>query len=147
AGVWHNNAGYVEAPSFDAAKGHPQQQGVYHNHMNPTSLIAELGGSTATSVLLGYAIDGLPLYNDYAATTPGGALVKMTSSYQLKTYANNIRGNGGPNVAGQYADGCFEEVYQYIAGSGALDQYNSTFVYTIEYPAFFWNDSATTDNN
>src|SRR5256885_15393851 len=83
AGVWHNNAGVVEAPSFDAAKAHPQQQGVYHNHEDPISLEAEIGASSANPMVIGYAIDGYPIFNDYASLTSGGPIVKMTSSYQI----------------------------------------------------------------
>ena len=42
-GVWHNNAGVVEAQSFDANNAHPQQQGVYHNHEFPVTLESEIG--------------------------------------------------------------------------------------------------------
>lgn len=143
--VWHNNAGYVEAPSFDAAKGHPQQQGVYHNHEVPASLISELGGSDSNPVLIGFAIDGYPIFNDYASLTPGGDVVRMTSSYQLKTYSGGVRGNGGPNVAGQYQLGYFEEDYQYVAGSGLLDQYNGAFVYTPQFPSGTYAYFATVD--
>ena len=150
--VWHNNAGVVEAPSFDAAKAHPQQQGVYHNHENPVSLISELGGSSTKSVLLGFAIDGYPIYNDYAAVTPGGPIVKLDSGYKLRTYSGNVRGNGGPNVAGQYVDGYFEEDYQYVAGQTLpstefeLDQYNGTTVYTPEFPNGTYAYFATVDS-
>jgi len=143
--VWHNNAGVVEAPSFDAAKAHPQQQGVYHNHENPASLLAEIGATSSNPMVIGYAIDGYPIMNDYASLTSGGAVVKMTSSYQLRTYASNVRGNGGPNVNGQYPDGYFEEDYQYVSGAGLLDQFNGAFVYTPQFPDGTYAYFATTD--
>jgi hypothetical protein len=143
--VWHNNAGVVEAPSFDAAKAHPQQQGVYHNHENPVSLNSEIGATSSNPMVIGYAIDGYPIMNDYASLTPGGAVVKMNSSYQLRTYGSNIRGNGGPNVNAQYPLGEFEEDYQYTAGAGQLDQYNGAFVYTPQFPSGTYAYFATTD--
>jgi hypothetical protein len=152
-GVWHNNAGVVEAPSFDAAKAHPQQQGVYHNHENPVSLEAEIGASSTNPAVIGYAIDGYPIMNGYASLTSGGPVVKMMSGYQLKTYAGNVRGNGGPNVAGQYVDGYFEEDYQYVAnqtlpaGQAELDQFNGAFVYTPQFPSGTYAYFATTDNS
>lgn len=145
-GVWHNNAGVVEAVGFDAAKAHPQQQGVYHNHEDPISLEAEIGATSSNPMLIGYAIDGYPIMNDYASLTPGGSVVKMTSSYQLKTYSGNVRGNGGPNVAAPYVLGYFEEDYQYVAGAGQLDQYNGAFVYTPQFPNGTYAYFATTDN-
>jgi hypothetical protein len=144
--VWHNNAGVVEAPSFDAAKGHPQQQGEYHNHMDAVSLISELGGSSSNPVVIGYAIDGYPVFNDYASTSPGGPVEHMTSSYQLKSYASNVRGSGGPNVSAQYPLGYFEEDYQYVQGSGLLDQYDGAFVYTPQFPSGTYGYFATVDN-
>jgi hypothetical protein len=150
-GVWHNNAGVVEKPSFDSANAHPQQQGVYHNHMNPVSLISELGGSSTNPVVIGYAIDGYPILSGYASLTSGGAVVKMMSGYSLRTYSGNVRGNGGPNVAGQYVLGYFEEDYQYVAnqtlpaGESELDQYNGAFVYTPQFPNGTYAYFATTD--
>jgi hypothetical protein len=143
--VWHNNAGYVEAPSFDAAKGHPQQQGVYHNHMVPLSLESELGANSTAPKLLGYAIDGYPILSAYASLTAGAPTVKMTSGYQLKSYAGGVRGNGGPNVSAQYPLGYFEEDYQWTAGAGNLDQYNGALVYTPQFPSGTYAYFATTD--
>ena len=143
--VWHNNAGVVEAPSFDAAKAHPQQQGVYHNHENPVSLESEIGATSTNPTVIGYAIDGYPIMNDYASLTSGGPVVKMSSSYQLRTYSNNIRGNGGPTVSTQFPDGYFEEDYQYVNNAGLLDQYNGAFIYTPQFPNGTYAYFATTD--
>ena len=156
--VWHNNAGVVEAPSFDAAKAHPQQQGVYHNHEDPVSLDAEIGANSTHPMVIGYAIDGYPIMNDYASLTPGGSVVKMMSGYQLKPYSGNIRGNGGPNVnqtigGTTYVNGYFEEDYQYVANQtlptseAELDQYNGAFVYTPQFPNGTYAYFATTDTS
>ncbi len=150
-GVWHNNAGVVEAVSFDANNAHPQQQGVYHNHEFPVTLESELGASSTNPVVIGYAIDGYPILNDYASLTPGGSIEKMMSGYELKTYTNNMRGNGGPPVNSTYVDGYFEEDYQYVAnqtlpsGEYELDQYNGAFVYTPQFPNGTYAYFATTD--
>jgi hypothetical protein len=152
-GVWHNNAGVVEAPSFDAANAHPQQQGVYHNHENPVSLEVEIGASSTNPMVIGFAIDGYPIMNGYASLTPGGPIEKLVSGYQLRTYTSNIRGNGGPNVSTQYPAGYFEEDYQYVAsqtlpaGQYELDQYNGAFVYTPQFPNGTYAYFATTDSS
>jgi len=151
--VWFNNAGYVEASSFDAAKGHPQQQGVYHNHENPVSLEAEVGATSSNPTVIGYAIDGYPILNDYASLTPNGPIEKMMSGYELRTYSNNTRGNGGPPVNSTYPDGYFEQDYQYVAGQSLasgeaeLDQYNGAFVYTPQFPNGTYAYFATTDTS
>ena len=47
-----------EINSFDQYNGHPQQQGQYHYHMEPLYLTASKG----KSVLLGFLLDGFPVY-------------------------------------------------------------------------------------
>jgi hypothetical protein len=47
-----------EINSFDHYNGHPQQQGVYHYHVEPTYL-TETKGKDA---LLGFLLDGFPVY-------------------------------------------------------------------------------------
>lgn len=47
-----------EINSFDQYLGHPQQQGMYHYHIEPTYLTAKYG----KNVLLGFLLDGFPVY-------------------------------------------------------------------------------------
>ena len=47
-----------EINGFDQYNGHPQQQGQYHYHMEPTYLTAKKG----KDVLLGFLLDGFPVY-------------------------------------------------------------------------------------
>ncbi|MFD2932368.1 YHYH protein [Spirosoma flavum] len=47
-----------EADSFDQYGGHPQQQGQYHYHLEPTYLTAAKG----KDALLGFLLDGFPVY-------------------------------------------------------------------------------------
>jgi hypothetical protein len=47
-----------EINSFDQYLGHPQQQGQYHYHIEPTFLT----GSKGKSALLGFLLDGFPVY-------------------------------------------------------------------------------------
>lgn len=47
-----------EINSFDQYNGHPQQQGAYHYHLEPTYLTSSQG----SSVLLGFLLDGFPVY-------------------------------------------------------------------------------------
>jgi len=68
--------------TFDQCSGHPQQQGMYHYHVDPVCLIRDLGGSVVTdtiavgdntyewieddgsngNLLLGFLMDGYPVY-------------------------------------------------------------------------------------
>jgi hypothetical protein len=47
-----------EINSFDQYNGHPQMQGGYHYHIEPTYLTAQNG----KHVLLGFLLDGFPVY-------------------------------------------------------------------------------------
>jgi YHYH protein/Putative Ig domain len=82
---------------------------------------------TAHSPIIGYALDGWPIYGPYGyANVDGtGDVILMTSSYKIKTQA---RANG------TIPDGSFIEDYVYINGSGILDEYNGRECITPEYP-------------
>ncbi len=47
-----------EINSFDQFNGHPEQQGLYHYHIEPLYLTAAFG----KDALIGVLLDGLPLY-------------------------------------------------------------------------------------
>jgi hypothetical protein len=62
--VFYNQYAAMNAPltneinGFDQYNGHPQQQGQYHYHIEPTYLTATKG----KNVLLGFLLDGFPVY-------------------------------------------------------------------------------------
>ena len=156
--VWHSNAVVVEAGDMDSALGHPQQTGAYHHHQQPISLISQLGGdSTHFSPLLGYAFDGFPIYGPYAYANPDGTggVVRVTSSYQTRSVTQRTTLSDGtvlsptqygPAVSSQYPLGYYVEDYQYVAGSGMLDQYNGRFTVTPDYPQGTYAYFTTTDS-
>lgn len=98
-----------------------------------------ISDNTRHSPVLGYALDGYPVYGPW---TEGGRR-RMRSSYQLRrisgreTWADGTRltpGQYGPAVSAEFPLGTFVEDYEYVAGSGDLDAYNGAFVRTPEYP-------------
>ena len=104
--------------------------GAYHHHQNPLSLRTQLGDDgSGHSPILGWAFDGYPIYGPYgySATNGTGGVARLASSYQLKP---GIRPSG---PGGSY-DGSYIEDYEYVAGSGALDEHNGRFAVTPEYP-------------
>jgi len=96
-GIWNRLAGAAEAFNFDSGNGHQPSSGAYHTHINPIALRYQLGdnvtynSSTKTyseatptkhSPLLGWALDGLPIYGPYGystATDATSAIRRMTS--------------------------------------------------------------------
>jgi hypothetical protein len=115
---------------LDEHNAHVQPQGSYHYHGLPTGLIARLGGDGKKMVLVGWAADGFPVYTAYAhsdlkeASSP---LRKMRSSYRVK------KGERPDGPGGAY-DGRFTADYEYVKGSGDLDECNGRFGVTPEFP-------------
>lgn len=107
---------------MDDQNAHVDRSGLYHYHGVSGDLLASQGGT-----MIGYAPDGFKIL--YSPTT-------ATSSWQLKS---GLR----PNPPGEAYDGTFEEDFEYVAGSGTLDecnggQVNGTYTYfaTDSYPYF-----------
>ena len=119
---------------LDAHHAHVQPNGSYHYHGLPTGLLERLKlQPKAHSPLIGFAMDGFPIYALYGyrdARDPNSPIVKLRSSWQLK------RGNrsGGNNNPGGAYDGTFSKDYEYVQGSGDLDECNGRFTLTKEFP-------------
>jgi hypothetical protein len=117
---------------LDDNNAHVQPSGSYHYHGLPTALIASLGGgSTPKMILVGYAGDGFPIYNQYGHTDPKdpkSPLKKLKPSFATKKGSRPANAPVGPY------DGTFTADYQYNANSGDLDECNGRFEVTPEYP-------------
>lgn len=144
-GIWNRDALVFEGISFDACLGHPAPNGEYHHHVSPNCLYDHLN-EEQHSDLIGYAFDGYPIYGAHGYANPDGSggIIRMRSSYQLRTITERTTlPNGtvlsanqyGPAIGGQYPLGAFLEDYAYVAGSGDLDAHNGRFCITPEYPA------------
>lgn len=154
-GKWHCDAWYNEKNSMDTSgNAHSDGSGKYHYHANPKSLYTY--PSAAHSPILGFAIDGYPIYGPYGYTTPTSsvsAIKKMVSSYQLRSistrtaYADGtLTSPPGPTVSAQFALGMYTEDYEYISASGDLDDLNGRYCVTPEYPSGTYAYFMTVDN-
>ncbi|WP_299353669.1 YHYH protein [uncultured Shimia sp.] len=113
---------------LDSNYAHVQPDGTYHYHGMPIGLMQQLGWSRhKASPLIGYAADGFPIYA--LTATKGGKVVKMTSSYRLKSGTRP----GGRQPGGHH-DGAFVQDWQYVKGAGNLDECNGAQVVTEDYP-------------
>lgn len=115
----------------DDHNAHTQPDGAYHYHGNPMALF-EQDNPMAPSPVIGFAADGFPIFGSYIAD--GDTIRLATTSYQLKSGTRD----GGPG--GDY-DGTFVDDWEYVAGSGDLDQCNGMvqdgvygYVVTDSYP-------------
>lgn len=174
---WSRDAVPAERAGFDCAKAHPAM-GNYHHHQNPSAFNLDLNilsnvcdaypsdglyviNPTQHSPLLGFAYDGFPIYGAYAYTNTNGtgAITRMKSSYQLKSYPTGLRTNGPAinQVAGTqtFFNGYFRDDYEYIDHSGDatyLDSHNGRICNTPEYPVSLYPNGiycyfATVDAN
>lgn len=161
---WNRDAILAEMSGFDCSKGHPAM-GNYHHHQNPSAFDLDLNvvsticnlydadglyaiDSTQHSPLIGFAYDGFPIYGAYGyVNTDGtGGIVRIKSSYQLKT----TRGTGNVPSETSWPLGTFREDYEYvnhISQSDYLDEHNGRFCVTPEYPNGIYCYFTTVDSN
>lgn len=127
----------------DCNNAHVQPNGKYHYHgMMEGLLIALVGSDTPQEMVLGgYAADGFPFYLRYGYADPAdraSGLVPMQASWELKSGTR-------PNGPGGAYDGEFREDWEFVAGSGDLDQCGGRFGPTPEYPAGIYHYYVTDD--
>jgi len=131
---WHIEAfiGSRKTLGLDQNNAHVQPNGAYHYHGIPTGLVAALGGGREKMTLLGYAADGFPIYGPLAydkAHDPSSSLRTMKPSWQLKR-----GGRPGGNGPGGTYDGTYTQDFEFLDGSGDLDEANGRVGITPEYP-------------
>ncbi|MBA3286162.1 MAG: YHYH protein [Bacteroidia bacterium] len=145
AGIWNQDALFYEGISFDNCLGHPNAQGEYHTHVNPTCLFDDTD-STHHSPIIGYAFDGFPIYGAYGYTNTNGTgtIKRMKSSYVMNTGTTRA---GGPAVSATYTLGAFIEDRTFTSGSGDLDIHNGRFCVTPDYPGGIYAYFVTIDAN
>jgi hypothetical protein len=133
-GAWNIEALGQSSFNFgvDASNAHVQPNGAYHYHGMPEGILAKLGKGEKPT-LVGYALDGFPVYARYGYTAPmdaTSAVKVMKGSYALKPSPDA----GRPSAA-TYPMGAFAEDYEYVAGAGDLDECNGRIDVTPEFPA------------
>ncbi|OMH34060.1 hypothetical protein BGP75_13110 [Motiliproteus sp. MSK22-1] len=134
-GDWQYEALSGAVPlGVDENHAHVQPSGAYHYHGLPTGLLSELDvSSQAHSPIVGWAADGFPIYALYGYQNrkdKTSAVVEMTSSHQLRS---GSRPDQGSNPGGHY-DGTFLADYEYIEGSGTLDECQGRITVTPDFP-------------
>jgi hypothetical protein len=97
----------------------------------PVGILTEVNKGTAMS-LVGFALDGFPIYARYGyvtATDATSGTKVVTGSYQLKTTPDA----GRPSTT-TFPMGTFTQDYTYVQGSGDLDRCNGRVGVTPEFP-------------
>ncbi len=115
----------------DENNAHVQPNGQYHYHGMPEGEIARLGKGTGLA-LVAWARDGFPIYARYGyidANNAASGTRAMRGSWQKKAAPDA----GRPSTT-IFAMGTFMQDYEYVAGSGDLDQCNGRTGVTPEFP-------------
>ncbi|HMV87041.1 MAG TPA: YHYH protein [Blastocatellia bacterium] len=186
-GIWIRNAYYGEAQTFDKCLGHQPGNGQYHHHAHPVCLRAQLSdnleavnsGRTGTvyrekvapwkhSPILGWALDGYPIYGPYGFSDPTKAdstVRRIKSSFRLRNItqrtslpawamahhpnlSQTLSANQyGPDVSETFPLGRYVEDFDFSASFGDLDQYNGRFTVTPEFPNGTYAYFVTVDDN
>jgi len=173
-GVWLRDALFGEVETFDPCLAHQPGQGQYHNHVQPICLRSQLGDNVqivATgragsvyrekaapwthSPILGWSLDGYPIYGPYGYSDPRNAssvVKRMKSGYRLREitrrdslpdwalgYHPNVAqvlpaSQQGPLVNERFPLGRYVEDYEFVSGLGDLDPFNGRIAITPDFP-------------
>lgn len=133
-GTWNIEALGQSSFNFgvDANNAHVQPTGEYHYHGMPEGVLTKLSGGAMAPTLVGFSLDGFPVYARYGYSNPTdatSAVKAMTGSWQLKATPDS----GRPSTT-TYPMGAFTQDYEYAAGSGDLDECNGRTGVTPEFP-------------
>jgi len=122
----------------DHNNAHVQPPGVYHYHGVPTLLIEKLQKEQSSEmVLLGYAADGFPIYNNRVPSDSNNfnsPYKTIKSSYRLKQGERPANPSNLPQGPTGNYDGTFVQDYEYIDSLSELDMCNGQHGVTKEYP-------------
>ncbi len=118
---------------LDGSNAHAQPNGEYHYHGIPNALISTLQRNVAggSPLNLGWAADGFPIYGPLGysdPTDPGSPVRLIKPGYRLK------KGKRPSDTPKGDFDGSFVQDYEFIAGSGDLDDCNGRFGAVPEFP-------------
>lgn len=117
---------------IDVNRAHTQGRGMYHYHGLPTGLLwsARFAAPNLAMHLLGYAGDGFPIYGPEAPAA-GDDLKSPTSRLRSSYRLRSGQRQNGPR--GKF-DGTFVEDFEFVPGSGDLDECNGRTGPTPDYP-------------
>ncbi len=124
----------------DENNAHVQPNGQYHYHGMPEGYLT-LANKGQTMTLVGFAMDGFPIYARYglsSANNPNSSVRILKSSYIIKA----VPDTGRPSTT-IFPMGTFTQDYQYLAGSGDLDECNGRTGITPEFPGGIYHYTIT----
>jgi hypothetical protein len=121
-----NKVIYPVQDFFTDGSGIIESDRSFFYHSDPTLLYVK--NTIVHSPLLGFAFDGLPIYGPYGYRDP------MNQFSGVKVMRSNYQITEVQRANGTVPDGTFIEDFEYVEGLGDLDEYNSRFCKTPEFP-------------
>jgi hypothetical protein len=142
----------------DMNHAHVQPSGEYHYHGIP-ELFLDFLGQDGDMILVGWASDGFPVYARYGYLDPcdiNSEVISTQPSWRLKNEPDPGRPeiltelSGGPNGGQSNLNipipmGAFTQDFEYVEGSGDLDQCNGRIGATPEFPEGIYHYMVTDD--
>lgn len=139
------NTNWVGAQSewigTDCNNAHVQPTGNYHLHGLPEAMVNSLGEDGTGMVRVGTAGDGFPIYARWGYADPMDPMsdiVRMEASWEVKS------GTRSSGPGGSYS-GIFLQDWEFVEGSGDLDECSGRFGVTPEYPDGIYHYYLTDD--
>ena len=143
-GIWNADAWVNEGENMDpSGGGHPQGSGQYHYHATPFTLYGAIGAGH--SPIIGWALDGYPIYGPYGYDSPldsNSTVTRIKTGYTKRNITvrttlpdGSTASSAGPAVTsgGSFDIGIYNEDNEYT-NAGHLDKYNGRTCITPEYP-------------
>lgn len=148
-GVYHYNS-FSFAGSWSSGFGGTPYSQTIHGLADNDVIPYLNGGLTQAdghSKILGFALDGYPVYGPYGYINPTdntSGVSRMTSGYTLKNSSYRVGTTASDTTT--YPMGIFVEDYQFT-NSGSLDTHNGRYCVTPDYPHGTYAYFVTTDNS
>jgi hypothetical protein len=134
---------YRNDVSMDSAGGFVKTDNIYgYAQPSPQTVGLNSWATDSHSPIVGWAFDGLPIYGPYGYTDRldnTSDIKRLVSSYSLKT--------AGRTTVGGTPTGEFVEDFEYSSATGDLDEFNTRYGITPEFPSGTRYYVATLDSN
>ncbi len=151
--IWHFDPIAAGDDGSRVATGRPRAS---LTHQTALGLLEPLiADGTRHSPIIGYALDGYPIYGPWTESE-NGERRRVRSGYRLRHLTRRnvlpdgtrlLPGQEGPDVAADYPLGTFVEDYEFVPDAGDLDRFNGRMVVTPEYPQGTYAYFLTTDES
>jgi hypothetical protein len=116
-------------------------------HPPATGLLEELVARGGRGPLIGFALDGYPVYGPWEGISSSYRHRAITKRHTLPDATELTPAQYGPDVSADIPMGTFVEDYEYVPAEGQLDQFNGRFTVTPEYPAGTYAYFLSADRN